>query len=331
MNNKATIEISFYWLFVFIAGTIILSFFLFVANKSLNISKERAAIDFSRNLDSFLITALQSSDFERTFFFSNEINFKCSSTFCEFLINDKSTPFKDKIIFTPNKISDKILFITKSIDIPFRINNAIYLFPLNKKYYFVFDKEVSNNIKEILTNLIPKNLNHAFIDINDIAEIPDYNNVKFVFLNTRMPALPENSKKYSISATLLGENFVEFYLKEENSNYFKKISNKIIVPFDIPKLLLGAVVTEDPELFNKQLFELTKRINSISLIYLNRLNELPSICEGQYSDAKDILAIYVDESQKSLNDFNNYYLRIPYENLINLNNNIIKDSCPEIF
>ncbi len=324
--NANAIELSFYWLFVFIVGAVILGFFFVVANRALKFSEERSVIDFSRNFDSFLISMLQSSNFEKHFFFSNDVGFRCNPSFCEFLVKDKGTAFKDKIIFAPDKVSGDVLFVTKSVDVPFRVANVVYLFS-DKKYYFVFDDSSSSaRLKEVLMDVLPDGLDHDFVGVDDVGKISDFSNVKLVFLNTKIPSLPDASRKYVFSASLIGDNFVEFYVKEKDSVYLKKVSNQIVVSFDSSKMFLGAVVSDSPELFNNQLLEIVERINSVSLVYLNRLNDLPGDCGGFYAEAKSLFEKYVSESGK-----NSVFLNLPFNDLVSLNNNIVRNSCPEVF
>lgn len=321
MNNQGDIEISFYWLFVFIVGAVILSFFFVVSNRALKVSEDRSVIEFSRNLNAFLISMLQNQNSEKTLFFDQNIAFKCNPSFCEYLINNKGTPFEDKIIFAPKRISGSVVILTKSFEVPFRAANIIYLFPSSKKYYLV-----SNNNFSIS---LPEKIDHEFISIDSLSKITDFDNVKFVFFNTQIPSLPESSKKYEIFGTLINGNNVEFYIKEKNSIYFKKVSNSIILSFNDPNLILGAIASDDADLFTNQLSNLMKRVNTVSLIYLNRAKSISNNnCIGHYTDAERLLQKYVDESGKFSQT---KLMHLPKDELVSLNNNIIRDSCPEVF
>ncbi len=319
--NKGDIEISFYWLFVFIVGAVILSFFFVVSNRALNVSEDRSVIEFSRNFNAFLISMLQSQNSEKALFFDQKIDFRCNPSFCEYLINDKGTPFEDKVIFAPKSISGSVVVLAKSFDVPFRVANIIYLFSSSKKYYLVSD----NNF----TVEFPEKISYEFIDVNSLGRMTDFDDVKFVFLNTQIPSLPESSRKHEIFGILVSGNNVEFYVKEKGSVYFKKVSNSIILPFDDLNLVLGAVVSDDADLFSNQLSSLVKRVNTVSLIYLNRVKSFSSNnCVGHYADAERLLQKYVDESGKFSQ---NKFMHLPKDELVGLNNNIIRDSCPEVF
>jgi len=145
--NKKGFELQFHWIFILIAGAIILAFFFAIASKQKDISEQKISITLSNDIEAIASGAgvtrgsVQPVPIPRI-----TIEFSCSDL-CDCSYSPGagvSNPFMDNLIFAPGKIEgNEMLLWTLDWKVPFRVSNFVYVTNNRVKYFFVSDEKPS--------------------------------------------------------------------------------------------------------------------------------------------------------------------------------------------
>ena len=197
-NKKAAIEVSFNWIFVLIAGAVILLFFISMINTQRDKSNTNIALTVKTELKSIFTGAILSDsrqlnvDIPKT-----TIKFSCDFSTCDdFESSNNPTCYSQyeigetgineqtlsEIIFAPSEVSGKkLLTWTLAWNVPFYVTNFLFITGSNVKYYFVNE---GNSLD--LFNKLPDTLNKELIPLNSLQyEQPKGNdNFKIIFFET---------------------------------------------------------------------------------------------------------------------------------------------------
>ena len=120
--SKKAVELQFHWMFVLIAGALILTFFITIAQRQYTFSQQKAALQTLNSFETTFTTALQSPNTANPIEINTEMNFRCEkSCDCAYSIGDQSKRFDDKIIFAPDKLAaeETAYLWTQSFEIPY--------------------------------------------------------------------------------------------------------------------------------------------------------------------------------------------------------------------
>jgi hypothetical protein len=187
-KKKAAIEVQFNWVFVMIAGALILVFFFGIVQKQRQISQAKISNSLLTNIESIATGAAVAKGTVQTVDLPNiGVNFECTpECLCTFSIEDIRKEYQDKIIFAPETVEGaQIILWTLDWNAPFRVANFIYATTANDKYFFVYDNANSALLK-MLNRTIPPEVNADFVHFSEYAalENQNYNSAKFVFVDT---------------------------------------------------------------------------------------------------------------------------------------------------
>ena len=140
--NKA--QIQFNWIFITIAGALILAFFFGFALKYQGLQEEKLAIELLTTLDSSL-TGFQASSYKTIDTISTPKNIEIN---CSNIIIDEKKYETNNLIFSPNKLKNKIYVWYQPYDLPFKITNFYYIIDENQKFNLVSSSQFINEVKE---------------------------------------------------------------------------------------------------------------------------------------------------------------------------------------
>ena len=226
---------EFNWMFVIVAGVIILAFFVNFAFKYKSFQDEKLSIELLINLDNSLST-LQASPYSTfdTISLPRDLEITCNNL----QIANKKYP-NEKIIFSPKNLKDKIYIYYKQFNFPFKIENFYYIISSKDKFYLVYNinDAISREFAESLINNLPdkfkQNVNlvsskqpngkNIFINLNS-----NTNDVK-IFLNQDKTSISYNNKVYNdvnqelVYAAIFSDDF------ECNYNKIKPAMEKLIL------------------------------------------------------------------------------------------------------
>ena len=210
-------EMEFNWIFVIIAGAIILAFFVNFGLKYQSLQQEKLSVELLINLDNALFN-LQSSSFDiiDVVDIPKDLEITCNN----FKIGNRNYT-NDKIIFSPKNLKDKIYIYYKPFNFPFKAENFYYIVSPKDRFYLIANDQSSREFAQNLINDLPERFRqNVFIEttrqfteknifINSAANI---NDIKVTIQNDKI-SINYNNKVYDdvnkelVYGALFGENF----------------------------------------------------------------------------------------------------------------------------
>jgi len=337
MKKRGQFEIQFNWIFVLAAGALILLFASVFVLKQKDISNRAVDQSVSNSLKAIIAGAEVSTD---TLNFVDlpkvEIEFECG----KYRVGSASRSFQIMSVFAPSKIeSTRLMTWTLDWNIPYRVTNFLYLTSPNIRYILVGDE--TDNLAYKVNNSMPKELNKEWIKPGDVGNINDKNDakVRFVFINTGLDnsVVPKFSKMRDKDVTALkvggdeNKGNVEFFEKKGNSFESKGTSYYLRLPS-----LVGAVFTEDIELYNCVMESAFKKLNIVTQIYEEKTKSMASYYSGQGDStcANDHGSGYLTAILTASGTFNNVNIQLidsAADGLVVQNNDAQQDSCAGIY
>lgn len=203
--NKRAIELQFHWIFILIAGALILAFFFSVVQKQRVLSEEKLAITLASQMDAIFAGAIESKGTTQSLATPQPgIAFSCTQVCeCNFVIGGKATEFRDKILFAPSLIAGQDA-IAWAIDwkMPFRVANFLLLTNPEVKYYLVYDSANprSAQLHDKAKKALPKELNAESLPSPErmFAVSPEGDLLtRFVFFGTVKPDLRQLNAEFA--------------------------------------------------------------------------------------------------------------------------------------
>lgn len=363
-TSKAQVEVQFNWIFILIAGSIILAFFVVIAVNQKRAADTETNIGFFTGFEKAIggISAVQG----KTLLFeipSLDLRYDCTDS-CDCAAYAGASRAKaqitfglnDRIIFSPNSIKgNSLLTWSKDWNYPFRITNFIFMTSPEVKY-LVEDTDLGRKIyDELPPNMIEveQKQQRAFDKDKFTASLPitgitgNYK-AKFVFTDTKpedytipvaIQSLPdEDVTAVKFDFTDSTSQKVDFYQKDNtDKTKFKKTGESYVFG---DATYYAAIFSEDINSYSCMMnnafksFSLASRlaINKINL-YSNYSTESNGNCGINYDNSsfkKVVSSVGKFDFKIPNKDFaiiiNRYSTALSYQN-----GNAIKSSCPQIY
>ena len=250
---KRGIETQFTWIFILIAGAVILTFFITIGYRQQSASEQTLAIRLEQSIDSIISAALQSPGTSLTIPTPRAgIAFSCTRTCdCNLFVGNKGTQFGEKIYFAPPRIEDTDMILwTQHWNVPFRTTNFLYIIDPRTTYYFVTTSTThSLRLRDSLIDILPPQINAHFIDISDLASIENTGPARFIFLRSGKNTLHESFADDILHAVEISDNTAQFLLKDEGVLSFEHIGDPLPLLADNIPLILGAAYSFDRDMY----------------------------------------------------------------------------------
>jgi hypothetical protein len=354
-NGKKAFELQFHWIFILIAGALILAFFFSVAYKQRAYSQEKLELTLATDIENIFTGAIISRGTAQKLPVPPQgIAFECSSGCdCRFRIERAAKPFGDKAMFAPELLADQDITVwALELKLPYRVTNLLYLTNPNTKYYLVYqDEPTSTQLLSQMSKNIPPLIGYENITLQELTSLQaeDYEHTKFVFLNADPPTLDDSFRRKSASAIKVDHNGVAFYEKDGVNLARVKYLSYIGLPS-----LYAAMFAQDYVMYECGLRTAFRKLSYVSFLYAERAaelqqksfdaarewcdygasstinacnNVLPSTVVGMLCEQHDLgqkLSVKLDDSLiRRLSPLK--------EQLDSANVNFIQHSCPELF
>ena len=192
--KKGQIEVTFNWIYIVIAGAVILLFFAGLIIKQKAASEERLAVDVVNILESIFSGAEVSENtknFVETGALADEIiYFSCEDGIGQYGLEGYSYGIQNTVdpIFAPSEIKSPLLILWSiPYYLPFKVMDFLMVTSSNTKYYFIGE---GNGFKEKLKLALGEQdfkfkINAEFITLDELNTINQGNNfqVRLVFLD----------------------------------------------------------------------------------------------------------------------------------------------------
>lgn len=292
-KKKSQISIQFSWIFILIAGAIILIFFIGIIYKQKAVSETRLAGTVATDLEAILtgaristgtVNVIQIPKIEATFT-CDEMGDSWFGVDWEKTGIKKSLPIE--VVFAPNLIKGKEL-ITWALDFsaPFKVTNFLYLTSPEIRYIFVNpDEEIYEDFPEETTKE----------EVLTMAGISDKNNykVKFIFFDQApgtVPAPLQHMPNKDITAIKITGKTIEFFEKENSR--FKSTGQTFYIT---KPMLYAAIFAEDKIYYECNLKKAFKALNIVATVYADRETTLKEYYENNPDDRRAYCTLYYYE------------------------------------
>jgi hypothetical protein len=347
-NKKGVLEVQFNWIFIIIAGAIILLIFFGIIGMQKNIQDRKTANTIMMHMNSIITGAKESSN---TIHFidipKTDIRFSCYSDLCTevgctsaySIDNSNQNHISIEPIFASDLVRGKLLITwSKPWYFPFEVTSFLYTSTPEFRYIFYDSGQAA--IKELYDEL-PDKLSKTLE--SDLISLEHQNNykVKFIFYEVSdvssvdLPAFTGNLHHLDVTAVNIkpvengidGFGIVEFYKRAKNQNkfelegesyYFKEAS------------LIGSIFAEDLDFYECTLTKALIRLSSVVDVYLKRTEELldyyvsasSTQCEGGMGSGLNHLETFENKLvwPISVNPSDSAILYSSYQQLNNINN-----------
>jgi len=212
ISKKAQVEVQFNWIFILIAGAVLLGFFFLMISSQSNTNETKISATLTRTFKTIVDATAQKSGTLKEYSFASNLNieFQCkeNSGLYNYKLNDvKVADIKYDVIFAPESMIGRNIYTwTREWELPdeqgFSVTTFLYM--TNKLQGFIFVNDSSNGFKTIYNNF-PKNISQHTTTINDNHELTNtfselnYNKYKFIVFNDSYFYSSDGTTKKSIS------------------------------------------------------------------------------------------------------------------------------------
>ena len=277
MKKRGAIEVQFNWIFVLIAGAVILFFFIKVVNQQREFSDVKTSGTIITNLESILTGAQVSTGTVNVVEVpAADISFMCD----KYSIGSVLRQTKGNVIFSPNLLKGKkIIMWAKDWNVPYRVTNFLYLTDPEVRYILVGN---SGGVIDKVYDELPDEMNKEKISGTAVNNKNNYK-VKFIFFGTASDSVLNNfgntpdEDVTAISLDMESGNIIPstgtvVFLQKNGNSWVEKGTTYYLKE----EGLFGAIFAEDFEMYNCVMKKAFKKLNFVSQIYLDRSIKLRS-------------------------------------------------------
>jgi len=306
MNKRAEVEIQFHWVFVIVAGFVILGFFLFLVMKQKGISEVKISSSIASDLKAIFTGAQVSS---RTLNVvkipATKISFTCEKNqnvvYSVFTIGKRSEPIPSQVIFSPGEIETLKLYTwSYEWQVPFKVLNFLYLSTPRHRIILVEKKSIEGKrLCNFLNSTLPDQMSKVYI--SDIAQtpltqLPDQNNnvETIVFCDFTSQEITNSISYYPaqvetdtlVAISIKGdEKFGNIVFHQDGKDKFINPSQPI--KYAGAALLLGAIFSDNSLFYECNREKAIGRLRQVALIYEEKTKQLAQNARAEciYSDS----------------------------------------------
>ena len=330
-GRKAAVEVQFNWIFIVIAGAVILSIFAAIVLKQKTVSEAASRATLLNVLSAIAAGSEAASGVMNVLELPEaSIEFECNLIH----IGAQSQQFQQMMLFAPSVARTSPLLVqTKEWSIPYRITNVVYFSTPKIRYILVGSSPLAKAINKSL----PAALNVEFYPALPTSlriQNADHTRVVFAGASPQFPAplsKIDDDKMSALAITGDGSGgTISFYRKSETRWDLVKT-----YPYLRQEMLLGAVLTDDPGQYACIATNMFRKVDLVTDIYQRRaaaLAETPSLarCQSLYTDAQQHFSVI----RGAASGFNEGSVQQASQALSSLeitNTQLQRQSCPLLY
>lgn len=327
-SKKGVISVQFNWVFILIAGVLILLFF---GSLVLNLKKS-SDITIANTIITNMQTIITGAEVSvRTInpitIPDKEIKFSCDSISIGDIRKDIT---KNKIVFAPEVIKGRTL-LAWALDwnTPYHVTNFLYLTTPNIKYVFI--KPLNPGVEELFDSL-PDKINKKKEELSDIKDTGNY--FKLVFFDEQNPDVPpylDSVSNNRVSAISINpdSNEIEFYKKRGDKFKSTGTANYLGDP-----MILGAMFSGNFEDYKCNVEKAFNKLGIVSMVYEKRTDNLIELYPGSscisYYDP-GLFSEIADRSKAKITSDSVNSIKSIINNIKINNENLQSYSCPTMY
>jgi hypothetical protein len=354
------LEIQFNWIFILIAGAVILAFFFSIVQKQQSLSQEKLSITLIGQLDTIATGALAAKGAAQPVGLPKTgIDFACSEECsCGFTIGTITRDYGDKILFAPKHVEGKtITFWTLPWNIPYHAANFLFATNDRIKYFFVYDQSGgSQQLKDKLSPALPKDdtgqvqVNAQFITLDELncatnsqcVKNENYLEVKLVFLEVVPPTNFDGSAGVRLDTSFKDTDVTAVYITTGSATFYQR-QGKSATTFTPTSLyyagdasLFGAIFAHDAATYDCQMREAAKRLASVTRILTQRMQTLrddPTLADRGCSYSPQNLNLLASQADSQIGGMTQDLTAISgtAQQITQENEALLRQSCPTLY
>lgn len=325
MGRGMTFQVN--WIFVLIAGAVILAFFFGVAQRQRALSEEHLSLTLAADLESIFTSAVVSRGTAQEFPVPEGLAFECSEGCdCRFRVGRASRSFGDLVVFAPALVeSDAVVWALEWSE-PFHITNFLLIAPQVTHYVVAADDSFARQMRSRILDRVP-----AQLDIEVVPDVPDImDSARFIFINT-LPDPP--AFRGELTAVRINQGSVSFFVKYARDSFWTPLET---IPYEGDEQLLAALFSEGLT-YRCGLRQAYRKAGYVGEVLLRRAEALQDIASARdstcYYDAavaaltdQIAAAQLLSSALAPAGEFANAAERIDM-----VNRNVVQRSCPGLF
>ncbi|MFH0701891.1 MAG: hypothetical protein V2A62_05660 [Candidatus Woesearchaeota archaeon] len=180
-SKQGQVEVTFNWIYIVIAGAVILLFFAGIIVKQKIASEETLDRDVMRIMEN-IFTAAQVSENTKTSIDMGGLRdyvfyFSCEDGVSKYGLEGRSLPVEDSVnpIFAPSKVQSATL-ITWSVPykLPFKVIDFLFITSSNTKYFLWGETDLSKDFLKAISNSSSstgKGVNFNVMSVKELSEV----------------------------------------------------------------------------------------------------------------------------------------------------------------
>jgi len=356
VGRKAQLDMQFSWIFILLAGGVILMLFFKVATTQRQLSEDKAAVKLLNDFDAITKAALQTRDTVQSIQLPRiGLAFECSeSCACQLNFGRLALPFDDRPIFAPAQIRGQTAKMwVLDWNVPFRVTNFLFVTNEQTKYFII--NPGSSEILRRLQGKLPPEVNYEVVTDMGQARNEDYDNAVFVFEG-------EAQSLSTIASRFRGARLRAVGIKPEGKLTFLDQERRAFVAKESgylgDEMIFGAVMARDGKLYECNVRTAFSRLLGVALVSLNRANALLQnalprcapiytsiiygdatqgygVGQGPCEDSNGPLCRMIASSMKIVDGANvadhHKVLTEAASELTKLNERLLRQSCPVVY
>ena len=342
-SKKAQIEISFNWIFVLIAGAIILFFFIRVINSEVEMGESASQSRTVVRMNSLLSAIQQNPDsVTDRYIFNYELEFECELGRHAYGVAGSSTKpdLPHQILFSPEIIGDsRIIAWVKTFNAPFPLASTLYITDEKTQYVFITNSDLNNRMTYYY-NLFPNNISKKLTTLENFVSEGDQGYRRYILIindaatgqifsfgNNRFAA-----KVPYIVALNEGQKEIIFY--EFGQFNFLNPSESTTKEYFTEESIIGAMITGNPDLYECTMTKMLEQLRITADINKERIARLYTA----YPQGHSCTTMYSTISQNHFGNMSDaaktkdyVELKDSYDEIRALNSRILRTSCVSIY
>jgi len=342
-DAKGQLQISFNWIFVLIAGAVILLFFVTSISKEKDSSQTQLAQKASARLDAVFAVIQQNPNSVQIHDAPNyELDFYCTEEGHYYSLKDSSTKnyLENEHIFAPETVGKaKLISWTKTFSAPFPVSSILYLSDEKNQYVFITaDSKIEKLYEDFPDKFSKRNVSLS-------QDITDEGFRKYIIIVAALPAILDGDVKKKTRSIIVvsSETTSDIYGYGKLKYYEGGSLTSIDKPYVGQELLFAGIVSGNSKLYAcglDKVLEKTRIVAQTNLLRTQKLkNEYDLTYTGRCSTFYGLVTqgyvqnLTVSAGSFETTDSTKNYKKF-YESMMDLqrvNENILRSDCTLLY
>lgn len=287
------------WIYVMIAGSLILIFFTSIVYKQKQAAEQAAAEESLKAVEALTMQPPRSSQLMHI---SNiDIRASCASGITTLRIG-KASPLKTNLpVFSPSQMkSNEIIAMTDEWLMPFKVANFVYMTANDTRYIILYDKESENSesLAQDIYKELPEQANKELLE--KTRKTADTNTRRTVIVAALTEPVSQGWMRQSQGKSATAIRITPDESKAETGTITYYTYNKATNAFTQPAttgytgraMMTAAIYAENKAMLECTMTKAYQRLQATASVYMIRTeklqeavqkSELPGICSDKYS------------------------------------------------